>query len=50
MEFKLKLIIKLPYLNEWVKGLKIDLNEKLIIAWTESILCFFDSEGKIIRR
>lgn len=33
ISFVLERITQLPMMNEWVKGLKIDTHNNLIIAW-----------------
>ena len=34
-------MIQLPYIKEWVKGLKIDTANNLIIAWDQELVCFY---------
>ena len=39
--FKLERVAQLPMMDEWVKGLKLDVANNLIIAWDQESVCFY---------
>ena len=41
MKFDMVRLIQLPCMGEWVKGLKIDSANNLIIAWDQMSVCFY---------
>lgn len=39
--FELTRVAQLSFMKEWVKGLKIDVGNNLIVAWDQSSVCFY---------
>lgn len=57
ISFKLERVLQLPMMDEWVKGLKIDVANNLIVAWDQESVCFYQltdfletKQGTLLRR